>query len=175
MGQHNEKGDKGFCILCVGGTGSGKSYFIKNRMLPEFSGEFMIFDINKEYLNFPNTYKKFIGHEDFMKIAKERTNTNIIFEEATAFFRNRGGGGAEALSLMVRKRHQNNNLVFVFHSLRAIPVEIFDFVNYIILFDTNDREDLVKSKYKEQPQIWGAFKELQSEKQPFKKKIIQLY
>ena len=174
MGQFNEKGSNGLCFVIVGGTGSGKSYFIKNTLLPSMNKfPLYIFDINKEYIKFKNRYK-FVGHSDFIEKVKNLQNCIIVFEEATAFFSNKGMG-LETIELMVRKRHQNNNVIFVFHSLRSIPVQIFDFVNYLTLLDTNDREDIVKNKYKNNPEIWEAFKSLQSVNQRFKKKIIKLY
>lgn len=58
---------------------------------------------------------------------------------------------------MVRKRHTNNLLIFNFHSLRAVPLYILDFVNYIYLRKTNDNPKLIENKFGEFPQIYNGY------------------
>ena len=141
--------------------------------------KFYAFDINREYVNSfgesENLYSKFVSIDDFLKTVKNAVNSCIIFEEATAFFSNKGINSKILMDLQVRKRHTNNVIVFVFHSLRQIPVEIFDFCNYLILFNTNDRADIVISKFKHNPDILETFYKVKSEKAKYFHSIKKLY
>lgn len=144
--------------LICGQTGSGKTFYIENELLPEIilkKYDIFIFDVNNEY-QIKNKYS-FVGMDDFLEKVENIKNSCIVFEEATAFFNNRGAAGQTLINLIVRKRHQNNILVFVFHSLRQIPVYVFDFCNYLILFRTNDREDIVRNKFKFNDDIIRAY------------------
>ena len=64
--------------------------------------------------------------------------------------------------MLVRKRHQNNTVVLLFHSLRSIPVYIFELSNYLILYKTADRENLIEKKFDAFPEIIETFKKLKS-------------
>ena len=148
-------------FIVVGGTGEGKSEFIKKNLIPKFR-EFpkFIFDPNNEYTQFDNQVLEFPRIDEFISIAQKATNSLILFEEATAFFNNRIVG-QNMIELLVRKRHANNFYIIVFHSLRSIPVQLFEFTNYLILYKTNDRADMVMSKYKDNPEIIEAFQKIQ--------------
>lgn len=171
--------------IVAGQTGSGKSFFIKNSLIPEMKKrdyKFFIFDINKEYLNvfqpdeeFKNFYVPFVGIDDFLTRVKPQINSCLIFEEATAFFSNKGINSKILLDLQVRKRHTNNVIIFVFHSLRQIPVEIFDFCNYLILHKTNDRADIVNAKFKFNPDILDTFELVKRSKDKHFHIIKKLY
>jgi hypothetical protein len=173
--------------IVAGQTGAGKSYFIKNSLIPEMvlrQYKLFIFDINKEYLNlcqnqdtdsYKNLYSNFVGIDNFLMTVKHQINSCIIFEEATAFFSNKGINSKTLLDLQVRKRHTNNVLVFVFHSLRQIPVEIFDFCNYLILHKTNDRADIVNTKFKFNPDILETFEKVKAGKDKHFHIIKKLY
>ena len=60
--------------------------------------------------------------KDFLREATKKTGINILFEEATIFLSNTGKI-EEVRNILVRKRHTQNNVFFVFHSLRSLPVE----------------------------------------------------
>ena len=79
-------------------------------------------------------------------------NTAIVFEEATIFFSNRGRS-EEVIDLLVRKRHTNNIIILLFHSIRSVPNYIFELIDYIILFKTNDNEKLIHDKFKDNEQL----------------------
>lgn len=145
--------------IVIGSTGSGKSFFIKKKLLPPAVKKgyaLQLFDINNEYTDFQNNYK-FVGIDDFLQKSQNLTNSLILFEEATIFFNTTANGSTNLMSLNVRKRHQNNILIFVFHSLRQVPVYLFDFCNFVTLFKTNDRNDIVFNKYKDNPEIIKLF------------------
>lgn len=138
-------------IAIAGHTGRGKTTLVK-KLLNQWQGHNKFFyDPNMEYGN--NPYIKF---NDFLKQCEGKTNTVIIFEEATINITN--SSRIEVVrELLVRKRHTNNVIIFNFHSLRSIPLEIMDLIDYLILFTTNDREDLIYKKYSEDEKIIEAF------------------
>jgi predicted AAA+ superfamily ATPase len=134
------------CILVVGGTGTGKSEKIKAMLKNAHKDSLLIYDVNAEYTEFYN--KPFVEDiEKFVSIAKQVYNSITVFEEATIFFSNKGGSDKHIKSILVRKRHTNNTVIFVFHSLRAIPRDIFDLSDIIILHKTEDIESVVSDKF----------------------------
>lgn len=138
---------KNFSIALIGHTGRGKSTLTKQLLratkLPSF-----IYDVNNEYSGEFHNNRFLMEFKDFLKESKNKTKTNIIFEEATIFVSN-NSKVEEIRNLLVRKRHTENNIFFVYHSLRSLPVEIADLLDFIVLYHTNDRETLIKTKFRD--------------------------
>lgn len=146
--------------IIIGAPGMGKSpiaqSFIKgNRCL--------VFDVNNEYgprtkyagqtplalsSNTNEIRSRYIKGDvkEFMKLAKEKRNTVVVFEEATAFFR--GSMTMDVSALLINKFHTGNSYVFLFHSINRVPPEIMEMCDYVVLLRTNDQEDTVFRKYK---------------------------
>lgn len=133
-------GGKAFII--VGATGSGKSTFVKNLIAPVDVNRLFVYDVNREY--FPAEPLPDI--DEFLTEVSRVTESVLIFEEATVFFSNRGND-KRMRSLLVGKRHARNVVILLFHSIRSIPFYIFDLCNYVVVFNTNDEEPIVKSKF----------------------------
>lgn len=156
-------------ILIIGHTGQGKSTFAK-KYFTENKNCF-VFDVNNEYpdleMDFKKPRAKFVGlPNDFIDLCFKRRNTNLIFEEATGFLR--GAVNMKLQKLIIEKRHKNNNLVFLFHSINRVPPVIYEIANYIVLFKTNDQEQAIEKKY---PALLPAFKKLKTAKQYAHEKI----
>jgi len=132
-----------FNIAFVGGMQYGKSFAIKNILQSYPKKNVFAFDPNNEYKDFAS--HTFYDKKEFLNIAKNLSNSCFVFEEATSFFRN---VTEDILTIMTRNFHKNNSSIFVFHSLRAVPVEIFDHLNVLFVLHTNDRIDLIEKKYK---------------------------
>ena len=66
----------------------------------------------------------------------------VVFEEATIFFGSKGRN-EKMIELLVRSRHSQNTIILVFHSLRALPDYIYELINFIVLFKTQDHEQRV--------------------------------
>lgn len=130
-------------FLIIGHTGRGKSTKVKE-ILSGLYCDKLIYDVNNEH----NTGKPLPNINDFLTLAKKKVNTAIVFEEATIFFSNRGRS-EEVIDLLVRKRHTNNIIILLFHSIRSVPNYIFELIDYIILFKTNDNEKLIHDKFKD--------------------------
>jgi hypothetical protein len=147
----------GKCFIVVGGTGSGKSTFVKEIFIDPWTKatgykSCMVFDVNAEH-GFPAPPLP----EDFVTEANESEGNLIIFEEATIFFSHRSGDSRELRELLVRKRHKRNAIVFVFHSLRKVPAYVWDFVDTLFLKKTNDSPDFVKKKLGDYPGLKEGF------------------
>ena len=155
--------------LVIGHTGQGKSSFVKNFIKGK---NCLVFDINNEYQDLETDVKKprakFIGlPAEFIETCFKRRNTNLIFEEATGFLR--GAVNMKLQKLIIEKRHKNNNLLFIFHSINRVPPVIYEICNYIILFKTNDQENTILNKY---PMLIKPFRELKKAPK-FSHKVIK--
>lgn len=134
----------GKAIICVGGTGKGKTTFVKSRLRKVNKNAIHLYDVNNEYTEF---YKgKFTTFETFTEKAAKITNAVIVFEESTIFF-SHTGSSQTIREILVRKRHTQNTIIFVFHSLRQIPRFIIDMCNYMVIFKTNDNAELVEKRF----------------------------
>ena len=84
--------------------------------------------------------------ETFLAKAKKLENSVQVYEEATIFFGTRTSN-KEVREILVRKRHTGNTILLVFHSLRSVPVNIYEICNYITVFKTNDAENRIEQKF----------------------------
>lgn len=164
-----------YLTLVIAHTGQGKTTFCKKMIEGK---PCLVFDVNNEYKDFVpvedepdadqnrdtnldvNVFVQFCSTAVFNKI--------VVIEDATGFFR--GNMSGEFIRMIQRKRHANNNYVLLFHSIASVPRQIFDFVNYVVLFKTNDNAAIVEKKY---PALYPHFLKLQKEKK-YSKKIIKL-
>lgn len=147
-------------IIVVGGTGTGKTEKVKSLLRTVHPDARLVYDVNGEYIDLYN--KPFIEDIDvFIRTAKNVRNAVIVFEEATIFFSNKGGSDKETKSILVRKRHTNNTPIFVFHTLRSIPRDIFDLSNIVIIHKTEDTESTITDKF-ENPAFTEAFLEIKN-------------
>jgi archaellum biogenesis ATPase FlaH len=162
-------------VLIIGNTGRGKSTsaleLLKKAKNEE--REIIVYDPNNDYKEFYN--KPFLDKKTFLNNLKNKKNSFILFEEATIFFSNKGNEEA-LVDLLVRKRHTNNEIVLLFHSLRSIPTYILELTNYIILYKTSDRPEYTEQKFKGFDEILDFYNELKNtndnNKQNFHKHFV---
>lgn len=154
-----------YLILIIGHTGEGKTSY-SNRLVK--GKKQYVFDVNNEYGYLPDDTQirpqmrnRDLNIKRFLSICAGLRNYNIIFEDATGFFR---GKQSEQLSrLIVAKRHTGNNFIFLFHSINRVPPELMEISNYVVLFRTNDNIDIIDKKFKNE-KINDAFLKLQKMK-----------
>ena len=158
-------------IIVVGGKGTGKTTFVKERIKNVPKNLLLIHDPNKEYTEFYN--EPFLSANEFVNKASKTTNTVIVLEEATIFFSNRGND-QKLTEILVRTRHTNNTVFLNFHSLRAVPRYIYDLCNYIVVHKTNDSEKLVESKFTDQ-NLTDIFLEARNSPNLHYEKIYEIY
>ena len=157
-------GGKNVAIAIIGGTGSGKSTQTRDLINIMKPSNLEIYDVNNEYSDIID--QPFEEMKEFQTRVKECTNTLIVFEEASMFFSNRGGAGDEMRSILVRKRHQRNDIILNFHSVRQLPRDIADFVDYVYLKKTNDTEKFVREKIDDDEFI-EMWREVKTSKDPY--------
>lgn len=147
------------CIVIIGMTQQGKSPFTK-QLIRDEAKNCLVFDYNNEYgktdkygkpgMNLSNNILdarcRYTGTDfaHFLEIAKKKRNSNIVFEEATAFLK--GQIGRNVLQLVIGKAHTRNNYIFIFHSIRTVPPGLLDLTDTVVLFRTNDNFDFVKKR-----------------------------
>lgn len=148
--------NKPYNMAIIGRTGSGKSTLVR-KLINHSNLNPYIFDPNNEH-NGINT-----SIAEFLENAKNRENSLIVFEEATIFF-SHSNRTENIINLMVRKRHTGNSIIFVFHSLRALPLYIIDLLDLIVLFKTNENKDLILRKFKEETELISAFLAINKDK-----------
>lgn len=156
------------CILVVGTTGTGKSHFVKNTIVKNYKGPKYIYDINNEYKD-----GVIMDFSKFLQAVKPVRRSLIIFEEATIFLSNKGDS-KELREILVAKRHRDNTVVLVFHSLRAIPTYIFDLSDLLVLFRTTDNWNLISRKLDAFVDVLDAFVEIKEKGRKFARKLVYL-
>lgn len=142
----NETIREGFAILQIGRTKSGKTFNSK-KLISETprNKSVYVYDINREYTDiYP---AEFVPFEQFMNRLHEikPVNSVILIEEATIFFSVRSTNKI-LTDLLVRKRHTGNIIILNFHSFGQVPKYVFDLVDYVVIFKTNDRLQTVKDR-----------------------------
>ena len=163
-----------FSVCVVGFTGTGKTTYI-NGLLRKYGGLFtpVIFDINSEQLYANYATDKSGDVDKFIKKAETCKESLIVFEEATIFFKY-PADAKKVVRMLIQKRHNKNIIVYVFHSLRAVPVDILDYINYLVLFHTQDRETLIQAKYKDDDDIISLYNEVNTNANPYFSKMLIL-
>lgn len=137
----------GKAIILIGGTGAGKTTFLKERLKKVNPDNIYLFDINAEYLDL---YKKpFVQFDKFTETANKITGGLIVFEEATIFLDNKGSDST-LREILVRKRHTKNTIYLVFHAFRFVPRYIYNLCNTIVVFRSNDDSALIESRFSNQ-------------------------
>lgn len=149
-----KKGGKAYII--IGCTGSGKSTLVKTLTRPVERARLFINDINAEY--FPD--RPYVSTKQFLQLAVKLRESVIVFEEATIFFSNRGSN-EQMRELLVRKRHAQNVIFLIFHSVRTVPLYIYDLCNAAFVFRTNDAATFVESRF-EHPGFYAGWLKAQN-------------
>ena len=171
-------------LIIVGKPGAGKSHFLKNEILTK-SNNFIIYDqYNYEYPqyekiqdfnNLPEQGGKFRFAGDFWEIVenyKKLKNYTIVIEDATNFM-NASTHDMKLKQLFTARRHNNNFLVFLFHSLNRIPIFVYEMSDYILLFKTKDFKKTIDKKFQDR-ELSKAFDEIDRSKDEHAKRMLKI-
>jgi len=132
---------KGLALIIVGYQGAGKTLLTKQLIKNIHPERLRIMDVNNEYG---------VGRPDFEVFTNQMINETekvFIVEDATVIFSHRGYN-RELVESVISKRHTKNVYVFLFHSLRVVPRDVFEYSDELWLLKTADTDDTLNSKYK---------------------------
>jgi len=164
----------GLAYVLIGRRKTGKTTLSK-KMLDERPKNMpvLVYDINKEYGKYYP--QKFVDFEVFLEMISDEKvkNTYILIEEATIFF-DTSSRFEEMKNILVRARHTGNIIQMNFHSWLSVPKNIFNLLDYVVVFKTNDTIQTIKMKY-DNEQVIAAFHEARESKNEFFNKTVSLY
>lgn len=142
---------KGFTLIIVGYQGAGKSLLVKDIIKKVSRDRIRVFDVNDEYSDFTDVdYRDEDGvldKEAFRNDMITLKDTIFVVEDATVIFSNRKGYDEKLAMAIIGKRHSHNVYIFLFHAMRVIPVDVYEFSDELWLLKTADKEKTVYSKY----------------------------
>ena len=164
----------GIRTITIGRQGCGKTTLSKQLLDARPKGmPVMIYDINKEYEGYyPEPFEDF---DVFLnKISDESVRrTYILIEEATIFF-NTQSNYQQMKNVLVRARHTGNIIQLNFHSFGTVPKGIYNLLNYVIVFKTNDNEKNVLDRF-DHPGVIAAFREANASNDEHFYQTVDLY
>lgn len=159
----------GIAILYIGITGAGKSSIVKQNIRNVHASRLLVYDVQREYFQYENDDDDLPDIEQFQDQVSNMRRGHAIFEEATRFFSNRGRD-EKMLKILIDKRHHENTIHLCFHSIRSVPSNIFDLVNYAYILQTNDTPDVVESRY---PKLFNAWNTVNNNPQVAQKFLLR--
>ena len=182
-------------ILNVGGTGSGKTTFVKKSIIPN-AKNIILFDMyGDEYNEVDNIYtitkiKDFKGGlcrivldksiyensqllvDTFWSELTKLNNTTFVMEDATIFLDSRRDNDVK--QLLVEKRHSNMSYVWLFHSVSEIPPYIYKGSNAIRIGKTKDIDKDVINKFRGNEELIRAYMFVKNSKNKYESKFLKL-
>ena len=164
----------GLRSICVGRSGCGKTTKTK-QMLDAAPPQMpvMVYDINNEYFDYyPQPFEDF---DVFLArlTGDEIKHHYIVVEEATIFF-NTHSNFQDMKNVLVRARHTGNIIQMNFHSFSSIPKGIYNLLDYVIIFKTNDNEKSITDRF-DNPAVLEAAREARASDDPHFCKAVKLY
>jgi phospholipid N-methyltransferase len=170
----------GLRSICIGRSGCGKTTLTKemlNRRPKEMPC--MVYDINNEYQDYyPERFEDF---DVFLSRLTDRDSDGkdivkhfyIVIEEATIFF-NTHSNFEDMKNVLVRARHTGNIIQLNFHSFSSIPKGIYNLLDYVIIFKTNDNEKSITDRF-DNPKVLEAAREVRQSDDPHIYRTVKLY
>lgn len=135
---------RGKVFIVVGARGNGKSHFVKKCTQHVHESRFRVYDVQGEY--YDDDDEPLPDMDEFLSEVIHLRESVIVFEEATVFFSNKGCD-KKIRKLLVSARHDKNTVFLLFHSIRSIPLELYELTDYVVIFNTLDIEDIVEKKH----------------------------
>lgn len=151
----------GLAFIIVGKRGCGKTslskIFLKHK--PK-NMPCLIYDVNKEYQDYyPHPVIPF--EEFIVQLSDEHLEkTYVLVEESTIFFSTHNRE-RDMIHALVTARHTGNIIQLNFHSFRSVPKNIYELLDHVIVFKTNDNEKDVQEKF-DNPNVMEAFREIRA-------------
>jgi DNA helicase HerA-like ATPase len=159
-------------IVC-GGQGVGKTTFVKNSLYDK--RRTVILDVNNEYTDLESHGSKRVTKDfrDALENIKNLNGISLVVEEATVFFSNRKYDD-NLQEMIIRKRHQKNDIFLIYHSLGDIPDYLLRIADFLVLFKTKDNQTHVEDKYRYYPELKSAYYTVRNQKNIHKYFVLKL-
>lgn len=157
---------RGKVTIVCGTRGTGKTTFLKS-IIQKTKIPYFVYDFHGDWNAKP------VDMDQFIEMCNKAKNCNFIFEDATSYC-SQGGIKHTFRRAITRSRGQGVNIYLVFHSLRLIPLDIFEMADYLILFKTKDQTERITGRFMDFPHILTAYHEIRSNPDAYFKKIIRL-
>lgn len=162
----------GIASIAIGRRKTGKTTFTKNLLKSKPKNmPVVVYDVNREYLEFYS--EPFTDFRKFLDKVVNLKGTYIIFEESTIFFDTRSNF-EEMKNLLVRARHTQNIIQLNFHSFASVPRGIYNLLDYVTVFKTNDNVKNVKDRF-DNPNVLKAFDNAIKSKNEYYFETVSLY
>jgi hypothetical protein len=181
------------CVI-LGRSGTGKSYYTVNTLLPEYRQlhpykRIIIFDYNEHWMykdiqkitlemlprwrERGGTYRV-CGEDEkkiFEYINKYMRNSLILIEDATSFF-DKGISPNDIKKAVVDAKQKNNDFIFQFHGFASAPPLILRFTDLYIVFKTdnpNYRREMIGFD-----EIKSAWESVMADQNPYAKRVVKI-
>lgn len=164
----------GTASIIIGRRGCGKTTLSKKLLsLRPKQMPVMVYDVNDEYKEFYS--EPFDDFDVFLnKISSENVRRHyILIEEATIFF-NTQSNFQEMKNVLVRARHTGNIIQLNFHSFASIPKGIYNLLDYVTVFKTNDNLDSVTNRF-DHPEVIATYQEAIKSNDKYFHRTVSLY
>lgn len=164
----------GLASIMIGKRGCGKTTLSK-KFMDERPKKMpvLVYDVNNEYKSY---YPEDLQDFDIF-LAKltsdDIRHTYLLIEEATIFF-STVSNYQDMKNLLVRARHTGNIIQLNFHSFQSVPKGIYNLLDYVTVFKTNDNEKSVTDRF-DHPGVLAAYKEAIASKDEHFYKTVKLY
>ena len=173
-------------ILITGRKRSGKTQFSNALIKAATNKTALVYqsprDTTFNYLPLIADAKKYIGqrgrtseifveYEDFLLMAYKAKNSIILIDDFTGYEADRISMNFRRL--LSRNRHAGNTIIIVTHSLSDTPKRLFNLLDMIILFKTNENMISNLNRLPEFEQLNNAVNKLKS-KPEYKPEFIAL-
>lgn len=160
----------GIVNVLVGRRKTGKTTLSKLMIKEKPKGmPIVVYDINNEYKDVYD--KPFVEFQEFLEMIKDLKGHYILIEEATIFF-NGNKIAQDMTNVLVRARHTGNIIQLNFHSFNSFPRDIYNLVDFVTVFKTNDGERHLERF--ESPDLLSAYLQVKKDKNPYAKKTIEV-
>ncbi|MCC7570558.1 hypothetical protein KO465_04380 [Candidatus Micrarchaeota archaeon] len=146
-------------LVVLGLQGSGKTYLVKTKVIPNYGDEYLVFDPNREYTGFNRYTPKFTGDdrrikeelglfirkiilpntqslEDLEKGKKPKKKRLklVVFDEADLIAPSKTNIPAPLRDLVVRSRHLQLDIIFISRRPTDLNAYLMDTSDYMIVF-----------------------------------------